>query len=105
MLLVGACERAESDNGLFDAFAAPPPVGEPQRMVRMMRARRPGGVNKRGMEILLDVIDDPVHVSRHRIFGTSDSPLNQSCLVTPVTDSIVCGCYAARQRKVAHEIS
>ena len=61
-LLVDARERAKSGNRLFDAFAAPPPVREPQRVVRMMRTRRPRGVNEGVMVILLDVIDDMIHV-------------------------------------------
>ena len=32
-------------------------------------------------------------------FGTSGLSLNQSCLVTSVTDAIVCGCYAAPRKE------
>ena len=59
---VEARERPESRDGLFSTFAAPPPAREPQRVVRMMRTRRPRSVDERVMEILLDVIDDLVHI-------------------------------------------
>jgi hypothetical protein len=72
-LLVYARERPESGDGLFDPFAAPPPVREPQRVVRMMRTRGPRGVDKRVMEVLLDFINDVADIL-HRSVGIQPTP-------------------------------
>ncbi len=58
MLLVQARERTEPGHGLVDAFAAPPPIREPQRVIRMMRTCRPCSVHEGIMKVLLDVIND-----------------------------------------------
>jgi len=45
-------------------LAPPPPVREPQRVVRMMRTHGPRGVDKRVVEVPLDVINDIADILR-----------------------------------------
>jgi hypothetical protein len=59
---LGLRQGPEWGNAFGCLLTTPPSVGEPQRMIRVMRARWPGSVHEGVMKVLLDVINDLPHV-------------------------------------------